>query len=408
MLELDLGQAIFGSTPEVAAALAADAAERARSAGDETAEALARVGAAYYRTFFADDPAIDEVETRARTALPLLEQADDHAGLVHVWDALTYGVANWRCRYEDYAHGSEQALRHARLAGQRRSDLFRLDRALAYGPLPADEALAKIDELLPENPHPSLLLTRAWLLLMLGSSDEAAQLASEAGRRWRELSGNDHVDFMLGFIAQTAGDHERAAECLRRFCDFAETGGAVGFLQTYAPLLGRSLCKLGRHDEAEPLAELGRTLDPTADDLFTQALWRQVQALVHASRGHHAEAETLAREAVAVLEPTDALNMQGDALCDLAEVLHAAGRRDEATSALEQALERYRRKKNLSMAAQVRALLAALTKRPRPRKPPTGGESTRVRERPNTETAGMLRDPSRCQYRQHTSGSRSP
>ena len=127
---------------------------------------------------------------------------------------------------------------------------------------------------------------------MLGRFDEAAQLASEAGRRWRELSGDDHVDFMLGFIAQTAGDHERAAVCLRRFCDFAETGGAVGFLQTYAPLLGRSLCKLGRHDEAEPLAELGRTLDPTSRTTFTQALWRQVQALVHASRGHHTEAET--------------------------------------------------------------------------------------------------------------------
>ena len=56
--------------------------------------------------------------------------------------------------------------------------------------------------------------------------------------------------------------------------------------------------------------------------------------------------------------------MQGDALCDLAEVLHAAGRRDEATSALEQALERYRRKKNLSGATQVRARLAALHEAP--------------------------------------------
>ena len=208
------------------------------------------------------------------------------------------------------------------------------------------------------------MLIRAWLLTMLESSDEAAQLVSEAGRRWRELSGDDNVDFMLGFIAQTAGDHEGAVECLRRFCDFAETGGAVGFLQTFAPLLGRSLCKLGRHDEAEPLAELGRTLDKTAQDIYTQALWRQVQALVHASRYQHAKAEALARQAIAVLEPTDALNMQGDALCDLAEVLHAAGRSDEATSALEQALERYGRKKNLAMAAQVRARLAALQEEP--------------------------------------------
>jgi class 3 adenylate cyclase/tetratricopeptide (TPR) repeat protein len=357
VLELDLGQALYGSRPEVAATLAADAAERARSAGDETAEALARVGAAYYRVFYADDPAIDEVETRARTALPLLERAGDHAGLVHVWDALTYGVANWRMRYEDYAHASEQALRHSRLAGQRRSELFRLDRALAYGPRPADEALRTLDALLPESPHPSLLLTRAWLLLMLGSFDEAARLGSEAGRRWRDLSGDDQVDFMLGFMAQTAGDHERASECLRRFCDYAEAGGSVGFLQTFAPLLGRSLCKLGRHDEAEPLAELGRDLDKTAQDIYAQALWRQVQALVHARRGDHPQAEALARDAVAVLEPTDTLNYQGDAYWDLAEVLHAAGRVEAAEAAYAEASERYERKHNFAQAAQVRERL---------------------------------------------------
>ena len=84
-----------------------------------------------------------------------------------------------------------------------------------------------------------------------------------------------------------------------------------------------------------------------------------MQALVHASRGQHAEAEALAREAVAIMERTDALNMQGDALCDLAEVLHAAGQSDEAAATLAQALERYERKHNLARAAQVRDRLAA-------------------------------------------------
>ena len=71
VLELDLGQALSGSSPQAAAALADAAAERARSAGDETAEALARLGAAYFRVFFEDDPAIDEVETlRASGAAP--------------------------------------------------------------------------------------------------------------------------------------------------------------------------------------------------------------------------------------------------------------------------------------------------------------------------------------------------
>ena len=89
-------------------------------------------------------------------------------------------------------------------------------------------------------------------------------------------------------------------------------------------------------------------------------LWRQVQARVHAHRGEHAEAERLAREAVAIAERTDGSELQGDALCDLAEVLAAAGRTDEAAEALEQALDRYERKKNLAMAAQVRPRLEAL------------------------------------------------
>jgi tetratricopeptide (TPR) repeat protein len=146
---------------------------------------------------------------------------------------------------------------------------------------------------------------------------------------------------------------------LRRYCDLLEARGQRTFLSTYAPLLGRSLCALGRHDEAEPLARLGRELGDE-QDATTQALWRQVQALVHARRGQHSQAEQLAREAVAICERTDALNWQGDALCDLAEVLHAAGRSDEAAAALAQALERYEQKKNLAMSAQVRDRLAEL------------------------------------------------
>jgi tetratricopeptide (TPR) repeat protein len=171
---------------------------------------------------------------------------------------------------------------------------------------------------------------------------------------------------MLGYIAVTVGDHEPAAVQFRRFCDLAEAGVSSGFLQTFAPLLGRSLCVLGRHEEAEPLAQLGRSLDETEQDLYTQALWRQVQALVHASRDQHAEAMALAREAVAIMEPTDALSIQGDAFCDLAEVLAAAGRVGEAAEAYEQALERYERKKNLAMVAQVEPRLEALREGVRP------------------------------------------
>ncbi len=147
---------------------------------------------------------------------------------------------------------------------------------------------------------------------------------------------------------------------LRRFYNLVEARGQRAIASTYASQLARSLCGLGRYDEAETLARIGRATDETKQDILAQTLWRRVQALVHSSRDQHLEAAALAVEAVAIMEPTDALNMQGDTLRDLAQVLHAADRGAEAEAALAQALERYERKHNLARAAQVRERLAAL------------------------------------------------
>lgn len=47
---------------------------------------------------------------------------------------------------------------------------------------------------------------------------------------------------------------------------------------------------LGRYDEAEPLAQLGR--EPGDEqDAVTQMIWRQAQALVCSHRGQYEEAE---------------------------------------------------------------------------------------------------------------------
>ena len=99
---------------------------------------------------------------------------------------------------------------------------------------------------------------------------------------------------------------------------------------------------------------IDKTTGDGGDSLQDNYLWRQVLARVHAHRGDLAEAEKLAREAVAGSEQSDSLDDQCLALWDLAEVLAVAERLDEAEAALEQALERCRRKKNLARAAQVR------------------------------------------------------
>jgi tetratricopeptide (TPR) repeat protein len=143
------------------------------------------------------------------------------------------------------------------------------------------------------------------------------------------------------------------------YCDWLAERGLTAPLSTYGAWRGRRLCELGRYDEAERLARESRELGDE-DDPITQAYWRQVAALVHASRGEHAEAERLAREAVARTEMTDSPKAQGDALSDLGDVLEVAGRLDEATDTFRDALGCYERKRIVPLVRQVRKRLDAL------------------------------------------------
>ena len=125
--------------------------------------------------------------------------------------------------------------------------------------------------------------------------------------------------------------------------------------------LGRVLCVLGRYDEAELLAQRGRELGHHEDGM-TQQYWRQAQALVYSARGQHVDAERLAREAVDFSLRSDSPLYQGESLSDLAEVLEAAGRRDEAAATLREALDCYERKPIIPLARRTRERLAALEK----------------------------------------------
>ena len=228
------------------------------------------------------------------------------------------------------------------------------------GPTPADEALRTLDAVMLEGAHPSTRLLRCLLLAMLGRFEEAWPSAREASEHLRELApAIDDSELSLAEIAGLEGDYEAAARHLGAFCDFLAEHGQRAMLSSFAPMHGRWLCATGRFDEAEPQAELGRELGEE-HDVATQALWRQVQARVDAHRGRHTEAVALAREAVALTDLTDAVNMQGAALEDLAEVLAAAGLVEDADATLGEALGRYERKRNLAAAGRVKARRALL------------------------------------------------
>jgi class 3 adenylate cyclase/tetratricopeptide (TPR) repeat protein len=335
----------------------ADAAvERAEAAGDRAGAALLRTVAGTLR-IHTGKCSPDELEELATTARNLLEELGDDDGLVHVWEALGL-VANMHSQFEGWADAIEQSILHARRAGHPVVGSRMLGVPLTMGPKPASEALAKLDSFIAGQPHPGDMQLRALLLAMLGRIDEAWALGLLADEQGREVGITVGPGF-LAELALIAGDDQAAAEYLRSACEEMEVRGAMAELSTYMALRARVLCKLGSRPEAEALAQRGRELgDP--EDVWTQAFWRQAVALVHSARGEHAEAVELAEESLCWWSRTDSLLRKGEAYCDLADILEAAGRRDDAIGAWRDALDVYERKEVIPLARRVRERLAAL------------------------------------------------
>jgi len=332
-----------------------EAAQRADASEDAAGAALARGLAAQMRMYMGKGSAAD-AERLAFQALPLLEANEDHAGLAEIWYALALGSYQHSCRYEQMVQAAETARRYEMLAERPhvRSDVIWAV-GLLNGPRPVGEALPELENL---DGGVEAALLHAVLLAMGDRIEEARALAESLEERARELRawGDGHVE--IGEIEALAGNHEVAAERIGLWCELLAERGLLVWASDYLSLRSRELSFSGRYEEAEEAAK--QALEQMLDAPMTHALWRQAHALVLAHRGEHDEAERLAREAVAYMHESDSPKMQGDAYSDLARVLEAAGRRDEAIAAWQEALERYERKGVVPLARRVREQLAAL------------------------------------------------
>ena len=164
----------------------------------------------------------------------------------------------------------------------------------------------------------------------------------------------------LGTIENWAGDASAAERAFRTFYDLLDATGDEGHGSTAAAMLGLALCSLGRFDEADGYARIARE-SAAEDDLMSQTGGRAGQALVLSSRGNHAEAVVLAREAVALNASGQTPNYQGQISTALAEVLRGAGDMAEAAHAAREALGFYEAKGNRPAATLARSFLDPLT-----------------------------------------------
>jgi tetratricopeptide (TPR) repeat protein len=176
-----------------------------------------------------------------------------------------------------------------------------------------------------------------------------------------------------GIVELLAGDPEEAEALLRGALEgFIGLGVTAGAAQA-AAILGRALVEQGK--DAEALEQTRLAEAQAGDDLKTTITWLGVRAEVHARAGEHEEALDLARRAVALGRPTDALADKADASMALARVLAAAGRTDEARDVADAARVLYAEKDHVVGVARAAALAAPDGVRSAPVEPERGSQA---------------------------------
>jgi predicted ATPase/class 3 adenylate cyclase len=337
-----------------------EAVVSASNAGDAHVESRALIEREFYKTFAGSEDATLTIPEVTARAIPILEEADDHVGLARAWrlrSELEIRALHWGARSE----ALERALDHARQAGDLREEAFivgGLAQSLYFGPTPVEHAIERCEQFLGDAVEAELEAaigsTLAALHAMRGDFDQARELWAAADRLYESL----HLRFrraarsyIPASIETLAGDYDAAERELRRGYETLEQMGEKSLRTTIAAFLAEALYKQGRDDEAERLTEVSEEL-AAADDLVTRVMWRSVRAKILARRGEIEKAEELGREAVQLADSTDFPELKALTALDLAEVLDAAGKADEALELAARAREIYERKGNVVAAEQ--------------------------------------------------------
>jgi class 3 adenylate cyclase/tetratricopeptide (TPR) repeat protein len=349
-----------------------DLEERARVADDLGMQWRAKIGQTWV---FANTPdaTFDKIEGPAHRAIEIFSRLGDEWGLSRSWSLLAWMHFNaGRCGEAQKANA--RAAAHARSAGDALEEMWNLASlasSASFGPMPVEEALGLCREILervkgqPGREAP-LHAVRGRLEAMRGDFSAARAAITRARSLWLDLGNTHRLDVMTGEAADVewyAGDVHADERERRAGYDALRKKGAKGMQPTWAAWLARALVELGRDDEALELTHESEEL-AGEDDITAQVPWRGVRAKILARSGATEEAERIAREGVAIAERTDWLNLHGDALMDLADVLRLLGRVAEARQNVQEAVELFERKGNRVMVSRARAFGEQLSATP--------------------------------------------
>jgi tetratricopeptide (TPR) repeat protein len=315
------------------------------------------------------DLSMDPTATQA-SVLSLLEQADgeleaigDLLGRAHTWNRKGL-LLFWLGRSAEALDALDQALALARAAGDHRLEAdcrtFRFG-PLLWGPLPVAEAERMASELEGTPRLEAFALgVRSYLAAITGRAEEARELTTRSLRILEDIGNRLHVAsgraMVAGEVFKLIGDLDGAERLQREGVQDLEAMGETGFLSTAAAYLSDTLLALGKMDEAFRYTEMARATGQE-DDFVTQVMWRRTRGVLLSRQGRHDEAETMLRDALAIVEPSDYLIERAEVLVALGEALGAAGRPDEATQNVRQAIQLFEGKGATLLADRARGRL---------------------------------------------------
>jgi tetratricopeptide (TPR) repeat protein len=337
--------------------------EAASAAGDRRVEWYALLEQAGRRRFTDPTMSVGELFRVAEDAIPIFEELGDELGLARAWRRMSH-VATSRCHFGQGEDAARRALEHARAASDAQEEARSIDllcTCLLYGPAPAGESVGRCVKMLGRVSGNLLMQANiasslSGLLAMRGKFDDARTAYRRAEKIYEDLG----LRLPLAGLRQIVGevellaDEPQAAEReLRRAYQALSPGGAAAAL--FAAQLGRTLIAQERNDEAAELAAGSR--ESCGDDIWARIVCLGLASRIEVLRGSSAAGVALAHEAVSLAGGTDALNVQGDALVDLAYAQQSAGQGTEAIEALERARRSYELKGNVVSARRAEALL---------------------------------------------------
>jgi tetratricopeptide (TPR) repeat protein len=356
---------------ERADAVAVEAITAAEAGDDVPARARAAVTRTYMGWHLRPEQWDAEAARReADEAFAVFDERDDNAGRTRA--LFNIDIAEWATGSADgMGRSAERAIRYARLAGIRPDELecsAGFGWSTYFGATPPGVGRQRVARVvLGAGPDRSLEALAGTFLALLDGMEGRAEEARErmdAGRRMlAEVGLHNWVGFS-GFLdaqlAVLAADVTLAESILREMLELPGTRGHRLLTALAEADLARALHFQERDAEAFALTEAMEAAPPLSDP------WNRVRragarALALSSVGRVDEAETLAREAAELARGTDFLNLRGDTLVDLAEILTLAGKPENAATALDEAVALYERKGNVVSAAKARALLVELS-----------------------------------------------